>query len=180
MTSPLSPEAVAQMVADLATKSAMINMGEKIAWGSDSGVMDAAADMLTTLAAENATLLAERDEALRLLDNSRSSFKPLLCAMKQRRFSPSVQMIWFHTGPSKCHGPGVPASRSATICATASGDRGDVICGPPILSAVLGCHSENLHRQRLADPTSDGMARQDKLHRAGSLPRRYQYQSARH
>lgn len=64
--SPLSPEAVAQLVADLATKSAMINMGEKIAWGSDSGVMDAAADMLTTLAAENATLLAERDEALRL------------------------------------------------------------------------------------------------------------------
>ena len=59
MTSPLSPEAVAQMVADLTTKAAMINMGEKIAWGSDSGVMDAAADMLTTLAAENATLRAE-------------------------------------------------------------------------------------------------------------------------
>ena len=62
MTSPLSPEAVAQMVADLTTKAAMINMGEKIAWGSDSGVMDAAADMLTTLAAENATLRAENEE----------------------------------------------------------------------------------------------------------------------
>ena len=53
MTSPLSPEAVAQMVADLTIKATMINMGEKIAWGSDSGVMDAAADMLRTLAAEN-------------------------------------------------------------------------------------------------------------------------------
>lgn len=57
-------EAVAQMVADLTTKSAMINMGEKIAWGSDSGAMDAAADMLTTLAAENATLRADKSAAL--------------------------------------------------------------------------------------------------------------------
>ena len=63
-TSPLSPEAVAQMVADLTTKAAMSNMGEKIAWGSDSGVMDAAADMLTTLAAENATLRASEAAAL--------------------------------------------------------------------------------------------------------------------
>ena len=56
---PLTAE-VAQMVADLTTKAAMINMGEGIAWGSDSGVMDAAADMLTALA----TQLAERDAEL--------------------------------------------------------------------------------------------------------------------
>ncbi len=61
---PISPEAVAQMVADLTTKAAMINMGEKIAWGSDSGVMDAAADMITTLSAENATLRASEAAAL--------------------------------------------------------------------------------------------------------------------
>ena len=68
MTSPLSPDAVAQMVADLTTKAAMINMGEKIAWCSDSGVMDAAADMITTLSAENATLRAERDDARKVSD----------------------------------------------------------------------------------------------------------------
>lgn len=33
MTSPLLPESVAQMVADLTTKAAMINMGENIATG---------------------------------------------------------------------------------------------------------------------------------------------------
>lgn len=71
MTSPLSPEAVAQMVADLTTKAAMINMGEKIAWGSDSGVMDAAADMITTLSAENATLRAEtRESAMQYLSDA--------------------------------------------------------------------------------------------------------------
>lgn len=59
----LSPEAVAQMVADLTTKAAIINMGEKIAWGSDKLCAEAA-DMLTTIAAENATLRASEAAAL--------------------------------------------------------------------------------------------------------------------
>ena len=58
MTSPLSPEAVAQMVADLDLFSRC----------GDVGVMDRdmaieAKAMLTTLAAENATLRAENEDA---------------------------------------------------------------------------------------------------------------------
>ena len=49
MTNP-TPEAIEALVNALRTKSAMINMGEKIAWGSETSLMDQAADMLTALA----------------------------------------------------------------------------------------------------------------------------------
>lgn len=35
-----------ELADDLNIKASMINLGEKIAWGSDSGIMDAAATML--------------------------------------------------------------------------------------------------------------------------------------
>ena len=63
MTSPLSPEAVAQMVAD-------VLIARLKYWGEGFLIKDtelgryvrSAADMLTTLAAENATLRAENEE----------------------------------------------------------------------------------------------------------------------
>ena len=69
MTSPLSPEAVAQMVADLDLFSRC----------GDVGVMDRdmaidAKAMLATLAAENATLRAERDEARTWLGAANNEF----------------------------------------------------------------------------------------------------------
>ncbi len=54
MTTPLSPEAVAQMVARL--HSSCVGQPAKIAWPHRP--LHDAADMLTTLAAENATLRA--------------------------------------------------------------------------------------------------------------------------
>lgn len=60
MKSPLSPEAVAQMVADLrAADKPLIRSGP---FSETRARLVTAADMLTTLAAENATLRAERDE----------------------------------------------------------------------------------------------------------------------
>ena len=41
-----------ELADDLNTKASMINLGEKIAWGSDSGIMDAAATMIRQQAAE--------------------------------------------------------------------------------------------------------------------------------
>ena len=59
-TSPLSPEAVAQMVADLrAADKPLIQSGPFI---QTRERLRTAADMLTTLAAENATLRAENEE----------------------------------------------------------------------------------------------------------------------
>lgn len=57
MTSPLSPEAVAQMVAELRASNHLVMrpVSNGAAWG--------AADMLTTLAAENATLRADYEDA---------------------------------------------------------------------------------------------------------------------
>ena len=43
---------IAALVADLTTKSAMINMGEKIAWGSETALMDQAAAALIAQDAE--------------------------------------------------------------------------------------------------------------------------------
>ena len=54
MTNP-PPEAIEALVNALRTKSAMINMGEKIAWGSETSLMDQAADMLTALAQPDPT-----------------------------------------------------------------------------------------------------------------------------
>ncbi|MDP2047539.1 MAG: hypothetical protein Q8K33_01415 [Cypionkella sp.] len=59
MTSPLSPEAVAQMVADLNS----INRNYELARGIHLSIRKAA-DMLTTIAAENATLRASEAAAL--------------------------------------------------------------------------------------------------------------------
>ena len=72
MTSPLSPEAVAQMVAD-------VLIARLKYWGEGFLIKDtelgryvrSAADMLTTLAAENATLRAERDAAVAVADDLR-------------------------------------------------------------------------------------------------------------
>lgn len=43
---------IAALVADLTTKSAMINMGEKIAWGSETALMDQAVAALIAQDAE--------------------------------------------------------------------------------------------------------------------------------
>jgi len=53
---------IAALVADLTTKSAMINMGEKIAWGSETALMDQAAAALIAQDAEVKRLRAEREE----------------------------------------------------------------------------------------------------------------------
>lgn len=67
MTSPLSPEAVAQMVARLRTRG----QHQRATW--DDGDMEfTAADMLTTLAAENATLRVEF-ELLTAIKNAHKS-----------------------------------------------------------------------------------------------------------
>lgn len=58
---------IAALVADLTTKSAMINMGEKIAWGSETALMDQAAAALIAQDAELRRLreaLAEAKETL--------------------------------------------------------------------------------------------------------------------
>ena len=47
-----------ELADDLNIKASMINLGEKIAWGSDSGVMDAAATMLRQQQAEIEVLKA--------------------------------------------------------------------------------------------------------------------------
>lgn len=75
MTSPLSPEAVAQMVTDLrAADKPLIQSGPFI---QTRERLRTAADMLTTLAAENATLRAERDEAQSELDDYHASDWPI-------------------------------------------------------------------------------------------------------
>ena len=53
---------IAALVADLTTKSAMINMGEKIAWGSETTLMDQAVAALIAQDAELKRLRAERGE----------------------------------------------------------------------------------------------------------------------
>jgi len=71
MKSPLSPEAVAQMVADLrAADKPLIQSGPFI---QTRERLRTAADMLTTLAAENATLRAERDELAAAIDSIETS-----------------------------------------------------------------------------------------------------------
>ena len=77
MTSPLSPEAVAQMVDSLRDRRA--------SWLGDGSSPDklcaAAADMITTLAAENATLrtqLAERDATCERLREGEANLSRLL------------------------------------------------------------------------------------------------------
>lgn len=55
---------IAALVADLTTKSAMINMGEKIAWGSETALMDQA---VAALIAQDAELKRLR-EALNGID----------------------------------------------------------------------------------------------------------------
>lgn len=55
---------IAALVADLTTKSAMINMGEKIAWGSETALMDQAAAALIAQDAE----LRQYREALNAID----------------------------------------------------------------------------------------------------------------
>ena len=64
--SPLSPETVAQMVTDLrAADKPLIQSGPFI---QTRERLRTAADMLTTLAAENAMLRAERDDARKVSD----------------------------------------------------------------------------------------------------------------
>jgi hypothetical protein len=41
-----------ELANDLNIKASMINLGEKIAWGSDSGIMDVAAEMIRQQQAE--------------------------------------------------------------------------------------------------------------------------------
>ena len=71
---------VAELVDALCVKSAMIKMGEKIAWGSDTALMDKAADALTRLSHALAALRAklaeverERDELQAAIDSIETS-----------------------------------------------------------------------------------------------------------
>ena len=59
---PVSPD-VLKLTVMLRTKSAMINLGEKIAWGSETALMDEAAD---TLARKDRELQAAQAEVERL------------------------------------------------------------------------------------------------------------------
>jgi len=59
LSTPPDNAEVAGLVDALTTKSAMINMGEKIAWGSETALMDKAADALTSQAH---ALVARRKE----------------------------------------------------------------------------------------------------------------------
>jgi DNA repair ATPase RecN len=54
-----SPENVARTLEGLRIKAAMIALGEKIAWGSDTQAMNEAADMLEALAARVAEVEAQ-------------------------------------------------------------------------------------------------------------------------
>ena len=53
-----------QLAKDLRIKSGMIAMGERIAWGSDSGIMDAAADAIEQLTQTLQTERQKRDDAV--------------------------------------------------------------------------------------------------------------------
>jgi len=50
---------MADLIERLRTLSAMINMGEKIAWGEDTALMDEAADRIATLEAALAPFSAQ-------------------------------------------------------------------------------------------------------------------------
>jgi prefoldin subunit 5 len=57
-----------ELAKDLNIKASMINLGEKIAWGSDSGIMDEAANMLR----QQADRIAELSESeLNLINQNR-------------------------------------------------------------------------------------------------------------
>lgn len=54
---------IAAVVERLRTKASMIMLGEPIAWGSDSAVMDEAASLISALEAERDRLRAELEKA---------------------------------------------------------------------------------------------------------------------
>ena len=61
-----------ELADDLNTKASMINLGEKIAWGSDSGIMDAAAEMIRKQQSEIESLkdkLRLVEQSLEIVDN---------------------------------------------------------------------------------------------------------------
>lgn len=66
MTNPNPPKiGVEELVKELRMVSNMINMGEKIAWGRDTTLMDEAADMLTTIYQQGVLSEREWNEELR-------------------------------------------------------------------------------------------------------------------
>ena len=75
----LSPEAGDSLASDLRVKAQIIRAGERIAFGSETTLMEIAADILRALSAENARLTVERDEAER-----RGAWRPISSAPKDR------------------------------------------------------------------------------------------------
>ena len=67
LSTPPDDAETAELVDALATKSAMINMGEKIAWGSETALMDKAADAITRLSRALASETAKREADTDLL-----------------------------------------------------------------------------------------------------------------
>lgn len=61
---PSSP--VSELVERLSTMAGIIEMGERISWGSDSAIMDEAASTLTTLSTRNAELEAQLAERVKV------------------------------------------------------------------------------------------------------------------
>ena len=73
---------------DLRIKASMINLGERIAWGSDTALMDAAADRIDALEAECerlrkqvAALSAQQSAHVSVPSNGRSIFAMILQAL---------------------------------------------------------------------------------------------------
>ncbi|MEO9231539.1 MAG: hypothetical protein ABI216_21675 [Devosia sp.] len=59
-----------KLVERLRIKSSMIHMGEKIAWGSETALMDEAADRLAQLLAERDSLAAKLKSAEELVERA--------------------------------------------------------------------------------------------------------------
>ena len=59
-----------KLIERMRTLSAMINMGEKIAWGEDTALMDEAADRIASLEAERDDARRQRDEIGRAWDEA--------------------------------------------------------------------------------------------------------------
>ena len=95
----ISPEALARLRTDLRVKAAMINMGESIAWGSETALMDAAADCNDAL---SAALTQSRAETAAVIEQARNAvasvheWSPYIAGSKE-----SKAWITGHIGATK-------------------------------------------------------------------------------
>jgi hypothetical protein len=95
---------MSELVARLEIKSGMMKMGEKIAWGSDTALMDEAAARITALEQENATLKGNREVDAGLMGGLKLVIKQLEQENARLREAGSA-LIDFHNGPLEAKRP---------------------------------------------------------------------------